>query len=119
MAPYEITVYSKRTEYLSGLHAGLFELAAAGEAALRFSRGRPSPAYDTIPTVLRIDVIAARRRIAICFDTEDWRAIASPDDLRGADVYFKRAYHASYVAELEPDLQRKVARMDLQYACSS
>jgi hypothetical protein len=119
MAPYRITVYSKRTEYLSGLYAGLFELGAAGEAELDFSPRRPSPAYDTIPTVLRIAVTVASRRLEICFDTADWRRIASPHDLATADVYFKRGYHAPYVAQLEPALRYKVAPMDLQYACSS
>ena len=119
MAPVEITVYSKRTEYLSGLYAGLFELCAAGEVALDFSRQRPSPAYDTTPAVLRIAVTESGRRIEVCFDTEDWRRIASPEDLRTADVYFKRGYHAPFVARLDPDLRRKVAPMGLQYACSS
>ncbi len=119
MAPLEITVYSNRTGYLSGLYAGLFELSAAGEVALDFSWRPPSPSYHAIPAVLRIAVTAARRRVEICFDTEDWRRIASPDDLRTADIYFKRSYHAAYVAELEPALRCKVAPMDLQYACSS
>jgi hypothetical protein len=119
MAAFEITVYSKRTEYLSGLYAGLFELCAAGEVALDFSRHRPSSAYGTIPTVLRIAVTSAGRRIEICFDTEDWRRMASPEDLRTADVYFKRGYHAPFVAQLDPELRRKVAPMDLQYGCSS
>ena len=119
MAPLEITVYSNRTGYLSGLYAGLFELSAAGEIALDFSWQRPSPSYQAIQAVLRIAVTAAHRRIEICFDTEDWRRIASPDDLRTADIYFKRSYHAPYVAQLEPDLRCKVAPMDLQYACSS
>ncbi len=119
MAPLEITVHSKRTEYLSGLYAGLFELDAAGEVELDFSRQQPSPAYDAIPTVLRVAVAAAHRRIEICFDSTDWRTIASPDDLDTADVYFKRSYHAPYIAQLVPALQRKIAPMDLQYACSS
>ncbi len=119
MAPYEITVYSKRTEYLSALYAGLFELSAGGEAVLDFSRQRPSRAYDTIPTLLRIDVIAAGHRIEICFDTADWRTIASPEDLLTADVYFKRSYHAAYLAQLDPALKCKLAPMGLQYACSS
>ena len=119
MAPIKVTVYSKRTEYLSGLYTGLFELNAAGEVVLDFSRQRPSPAYDTIPTVLRIAVTAASRRLEICFDTADWRRIASPEDLATADVYFKRGYHAAYVAQIEPALRCKVAPMDLQYACLS
>jgi hypothetical protein len=119
MAPIKVTVYSKRTEYLSGLYAGLFELAAAGEVVLDFSRQRPSPAYDTIPTVLRIAVTAASRRLEVCFDTADWRRIASPEDLATADVYFKRGYHAGYVAQIESALRCRVAPMDLQYACSS
>ena len=69
--------------------------------------------------MLRIAVTARGRRIEICFDTEDWSRIASPEDLRTADVYFKRGYHAPYVAQLEPALGRKVAPMGLQYACSS
>ena len=80
---------------------------------------RPSRAYDTIPTLLRIDVVAAGRRVEICFDTADWRTIASPEDLLTADVYFKRSYHAPYLAQLDPALQRKLAPMGLQYACSS
>jgi len=119
MAPFEITVYSKRTEYLAGLYAGLFELCAAGEVVLDFSVQRPSPAYEAMPTVLRMAVTASGRRLEICFDTEDWRRIASPEDLRTADVYFKRGYHAPSVAQLEPDLRSKVAPMDLQFACSS
>src|SRR5262249_8458903 len=105
MAPPTITVYSKRTEYLAGLYAGLFELSAAGEVVLDCSRRRPSPGYDAIPTVLRIAVTAASRRLEICFDTADWRRIASPEDLATADVYFKRGYHAPYVGQLEPALR--------------
>src|SRR3954463_8291079 len=119
MACYEIIVYPKRAEYLSALYAGLFELNAAGKVVLEFSRQRPSPAYDTVPMLLRIGVIAAGRRIEICFDTADWRTIFSPDDLRTADVYFKRSYHAAYIGRLEPALQCKVAPMGLQYACTS
>jgi hypothetical protein len=119
MAPYEITVYPKRSEYLSALYAGLFELNAAGEVVLEFSRQLPSPAYDRVPMLLRIEVSAAGRRIEICFDTADWRTIVSPDDLRTADLYFKRSYHAPSIAELEPALQSKVAPMGLQYACTS
>src|SRR4051794_22954670 len=101
MTPYEITVYPKRAEYLSALYAGLFELDAAGEVVLEFSRRRPSAAYDKLPMMLRVDVIAAGRRIAICFDTADWRTFVSPEDLRTADLYFKRSYHAPYIAQLE------------------
>ena len=119
MSSIKITVYSKRTEYLSGLYAGLFELSAAGEVVLDFARRQPSPGYDRIPSVLRIAVTEGRRRLEICFDTEDWRRIASPDDLASADVYFKRAYHAPYIAQLEPAVRCKVAPMGLQYACSS
>jgi hypothetical protein len=119
MAPFKITVYSKRTEYLSGLYAGLFELSAEGEVELDFSRQLPSAAYHTTPAVLRIAVRSPSRRIDICFDTEDWCRIASPEDLRTADVYFKRSYHARYLAQLEPALRRKVGPLDLQYACSS
>src|SRR6516225_3502688 len=68
MAPFEITVYSKRTEYLAGLYAGLFELCAAGEVVLDFSVQRPSPAYEAMPTVLRMAVTASGRRLEICLD---------------------------------------------------
>lgn len=69
--------------------------------------------------LLRIDVVTASRRIAICFDTADWRTLVSPDHLRTADVYFKRSYHAPFIAQLEPALQSKMAPMGLQYACTS
>ena len=55
--------------------------------------------------LLRIDIIAADRRIKVCFDTADWRRIVSPDDLRTADLYFKRSYHAPHIAQLEAALR--------------
>ncbi len=119
MQPYEIIVYPKRAEYLSALYAGLFELDAAGEVVLEFSRQLPSPGYDAVPMLLRIDIIAADRRIKVCFDTADWRRIVSPDDLRTADLYFKRSYHAPHIAQLEAALRCKVVPMGLQYACLS
>jgi hypothetical protein len=111
-----------RGDYVSSLYAGLFELSAAGDVVLRFSRQQIRSVRESgRPVTLRIDVEGrgARRPLKVCFDTEDWPSIASMDDIRTADVYFKRSYHAPYIEQLEPQLQRKIVPMGLHYACSS
>jgi hypothetical protein len=118
---YRVVVYpQKRTDYMSGLYAGLFELRAAGDAKLTFSSRPGSGVYDSNPSNLCADVDAGRGRgLRVCFDTADWCTIASFDDLRDADVYFKRSYHAPYLDELEIALRRKVLPLGLLYGCSS
>lgn len=119
---YEVTVYPQgRSSYVSALYAGLFELSAVGDVALEFSRRREHRAAASDPVILRIDVSAggSRRAVKVCFDTEDWRSVASMDDLLTADVYFKRSYHAPYVAQLDPLLRAKVVPFGLHYGCSS
>ena len=63
--------------------------------------------------------LEAARKVKVCFDTADWRNIASMDDLLAADVYFKRSYHAPYAAQLDPLLSAKIVPFGLHYACSS
>jgi hypothetical protein len=123
MNPYLVIVHPESlNSYLSELYAGLFELSAAGDVVLQFSKQRARRVRESgSPFTLRIDVeaLGTRRSLKVCFDTADWCTIASMDDLRTADVYFKRSYHASQVNQLEPSLQGKVVPMGLHYACSS
>jgi hypothetical protein len=116
-----VVVYpQKRTDYMSGPYAGLFELRAAGDAVLTFSARSGPGVYESDPSNLCADVDAGRgRKFKVCFDTADWRTIASFDDLRDADVYFKRSYHAPYLDQLESSLRRKVLPLGLLYGCSS
>jgi len=119
---YEVTVYpQRRSEYVSMLYAGLFELSAVGDVALEFARRREYHATRGDPVVLRLDVRAAggSRAVKVCFDTADWRNIASMDDLLAADVYFKRGYDVPYAAQLDPMLGAKIVPFGLHYACSS
>ncbi len=41
------------------------------------------------------------------------------EDLVASDIYFKRSYHAAYIAGLEHRLRAKVVPMGLHYGCSS
>jgi hypothetical protein len=87
---------------------------------LTFSSRSGHVVYESNPSNLRIDVDAGGgRELKVCFDTADWRTIASLDDLRDVDVYFKRSYHAPYLDELEAPLRRKVLPLGLLYGCSS
>jgi hypothetical protein len=108
----------ERSDYMSGFYAGLFELSAAGEIALEFSSQPGYAVYESNPSILRVDV-GAGRRLKLCFDNADWQTVASMDDLRTADVFFKRSYHAPYLAGLESSLRQKVLPMGLHYGCSS
>ncbi|MEO8463703.1 MAG: glycosyltransferase [Gammaproteobacteria bacterium] len=119
---YEVTIYSqRRSSYVSAFYAGLFELSAAGDVTLRFARRQEHRAAARDPVTLRIDVTAAgnSRPVKVCFDTADWRTVASMEDLLVADVYFKRSYDAPYAAQLDPLLGAKIVPLGLHYACSS
>ena len=60
---YEVTVYpQRRSSYVSALYAGLFELSAAGDVALEFSRRPEHCVAASDPVILRIDVSAAGSR---------------------------------------------------------
>ncbi len=71
--------------------------------------------------MLRIDVdsVSLGRTVRACFDTADWRDIASMEDLTESDIYFKRGYHPGFLHELPSSLRKKIVPMGLHYGCSS
>jgi hypothetical protein len=120
--PCTITIYPESdSDYVSEFYAGLFELKAMAAIDLRFGRCPPHRVRATDKQVIQwMDVaVASNRKVKVCFDTADWRNIASMDDIAAADVYFKRSYHAPFIGQLEQPLRDKVVPMGLHYGCSS
>lgn len=120
---YKVTVYPELIgEFFSEFYAGLYELRAAGQVELRFGH-RSSHGARAInnlsPLWLEIEQPSNHKHLKICFDPGDWHDIASMDDLREVDVYFKRSYHEPYISQLSENLRKKVLPMGLHYACRS
>ncbi len=120
---YKVTVYPEQIgEYFSEFYAGLYELRAAGLVEFRFGHRalHAARAINSFPPLrLEIEQLGHHKQLKICFDPSDWHDIASMDDLREVDVYFKRSYHEPYISQLSESLRRKVLPMGLHYGCRS
>lgn len=120
---YKVTVYPELIgPYFSEFYAGLYELRAAGLVELRFGHRSPHGAHainNYSPLWLEVEQPGNHKQLNICFDPGDWHDIASMDDLREVDVYFKRSYHEPYISQLSENLRKKVLPMGMHYGCRS
>ncbi len=116
-----VTLSESHGGYRSYVVAGLVELAAAG--ALRLSHGHlgelPNhPDVGDAGMWMQVESLSGET-VRVFFDLTDYPEFARLDDVKSADVYFKRSYLASAVSELPPQLARKVSPMTIQYGCRS
>jgi len=120
---YKVTVYPELIgEYFAEFYAGLYELRDAGLVEFRFghrSSHRARAVNHFPPLRLDIEQPGNHEKLKICFDPSDWPEIASMDDLREVDVYFKRSYDERCIGRLSEGLPEKILPMGLHYGCRS
>jgi hypothetical protein len=99
------------------LFAGLTALRHKGKIRLDY---RLQPSHETRRLhegSVWLQLELAGRHVKVCFDLFDGGAIASPDGLDKADIYFKRSFDPRVVKALDPVTRQKVKPMGLNFGC--
>ncbi len=118
-----ITLFkAERDDYSTYVIAGLFELQAQGVLTVRNGRNPPTdlhPDFAGAAMWMKVEQAGSAARW-VFFDLTDFPELPHLDDVRSADVYFKRSYQASVINKsLPPELAARISPMTMQYAVRS
>jgi hypothetical protein len=107
--------------HLTQLHAGLYDLAAANQIKLKFSKkltSHPLYSHSNLLWLEAKNLEDGRTRI-IGFDMSDHCHPVSEKAVNQSDVYFKRSFSKEGLENIDSRLKAKIVPYGLNYACNS